>query len=133
MDIERERLIKILDDFIQYKESFERPPQNILENDYGDCWTEETHALFDILYDNDIDDVHYPERLRNMQEKYGTNKAVEFSKEELTYKEVFAVLTSIHRSERMGWGTVCVAIKNLTFYNLICRMEEIRNELILQY
>ena len=53
----------------------------------------------------------------------------EFSRKKLTLEEVFAVLTWLHRDERHCGGSFLRAIKNGTFYNLISRLGEIKNEL----
>ena len=64
-----------------------------------------------------------------MERKYGVSQMLEFSREQLTLEEVFAVLTYLHREERHCGGCYLRAIENRTFYNLLCRLEEIRNEL----
>ena len=64
-----------------------------------------------------------------MERKYGVNQIHEFSRENLTLEEVFAVLTWLHREERWCGGAFYKAIKNKTFYYILKRMEEIRKEL----
>ena len=125
-----EELKDILDDFIQYKDYFENPPEEafiVNEWDYSQC--KEAREIVDLLYDLDVVDYKYHLKLPVMERKYGVSQMLEFSREQLTLEEVFAVLTYLHREERHCGGCYLRAIENRTFYNLLCRLEEIRNEL----
>ena len=126
----KEELITILDDFIQYKDYFENPPQEaylVDDMDYSEC--RQAIELMKLLYKHEIYDTKYYPKLEMMEKKYGSIQMNQLSREELTLEEVFAVLTWIHREERHCGGCFLRAIENKTFYNLLCRMEEIKNEL----
>lgn len=127
----KEELITILDDFIQYKDYFENPPKEayvVDDWDYSKC--KEAREIVRLLYDHEVIDTKYYPKLPIMEEKYGVSQMEEFSREELTLEEVFAVLTWIHREERHCGGCFLRAIENGTFYRLLCRMEEIKNEML---
>ena len=65
-----------------------------------------------------------------MERKYNyQRKPALFSREKLTLDEILAILTWLHREERWCGGAFSRAIEDKTFYNLLKRMEEIRNEL----
>ena len=126
----REELIAILDDFIQYKDYFENPPKEAYEMDrmeYSKC--EEAHEMERLLYKYEIFDSQYNDKLRGMERKYNKREPDEFSREKLYLDEIFAVLTWLHRGERHCGAFFNEAIEKKTFYNLLKRMEEIRNEL----
>ena len=125
-----EELKDILDDFIQYKEYFKNPPEEaylVDDWDYSEC--KEAREIEKLLYTHDVFDTKYYPKIEVMRRKYHKSEAVDFSREKLTLEEVFAVLTWIHRYERHCGGGFLRAIENGTFYNLLCRMEEIKNEL----
>ena len=125
-----EELKIILDDFIQYKDYFENPPEEaylVDDYDYSEC--KEAREIEKLLYTHDVFDTKYYPKIEVMRRKYHKSEAVDFSREKLTLEEVFAVLTWLHRYERHCGGGFLRAIENGTFYNLLCRMEEIKNEL----
>ena len=74
-------------------------------------------------------DVDYNNNMTLIKKKYGKQYVEELSKENLDFLEIITVFTLIHRAERHagGWYNDCVA--DGTYYNLICRLEEIKNEL----
>lgn len=126
----KEELKIILDDFIQYKDYFENPPEEaylVDDYDYSEC--KEAREIEKLLYTHDVFDTKYYPKIEVMRRKYHKSEAVDFSREKLTLEEVFAVLTWLHRYERHCGGGFLRAIENGTFYNLLCRMEEIKNEL----
>ena len=125
-----EELKYIIDDFIQYKEYFKNPPEEaylVDDWDYSEC--KEAREIVDLLYGHEVVDYKYHLKLPVMEQKYGVSQMHEFSRENLTLEEVFAVLTWIHRDERHCGGSFLRAIENKTFYNLLCRLEEIKSEL----
>ena len=127
----KEELMTILDDFIQYKDYFENPPKEayvVDDWDYSKC--KEAREIVRLLYDHEVIDTKYYPKLSIMEEKYGVSQMEEFSREKLTLEEVFAVLTWIHRDERHCGGCFLRSIENGTFYRLLCRMEEIKNEML---
>ena len=126
----KEELKIILDDFIQYKDYFENPPEEAFvvdDWDYSQC--KEAREIIHLLYDHEVVDYKYHLKLPEMERKYGVNQIHQFSREKLTLEEVFAVLTCLHRDERHCGGSFLRAIENGTFYNLLCRLEEIKSEL----
>lgn len=126
----REELIEVLDDFLQYKDYFENPPKEAYEVDdfdYTEC--REAKEIEQLLYKYDIYDTKYIEKLPIMKVRYNKETPAEFSREKLKFDEILVVLTWLHRGERWGGGLFNEAIKEKTFYNLLKRMEEIRNEL----
>ena len=125
-----EELKDILDDFIQYKDYFENPPEDAYladDMDYSEC--REAIELMKLLYKHEVYDTKYYPKLEMMEKKYGTIQMNQLSREKLSLEEVFAVFTWIHREERHCGVCFLRAIENKTFYNLLCRMEEIRNEM----
>ena len=130
-EINTEELIKILDDFIKYKDYFENPPEEAYEmdnRDYSEC--RQAREIERLLYKHEVYDTQYPPKLEKMMGIYNRNTSAELSREELRLDEIFIILTLIHRQERWCGGAFYEAIKNKTFYRLLRRMEEIRNELL---
>ena len=126
----REELIRVLDDFIQYKDYFENPPEEAYEMDDWDyCKCKEAKDIEQLLYKYEIHDTKYSEKLPIMKVKYNKETPAELSGEELMLDEILVILTWLHRHERWCGGAFNEAIKDGTFYNLLKRMEEIRNEL----
>ena len=126
----REELIRVLDDFIQYKDYFENPPEEAYEMDDWDyCKCKEAKEIEQLLYKYEIHDTKYSEKLPIMKVKYNKETPAELSREELMLDEILVILTWLHRHERWCGGAFNEAIKDGTFYNLLKRMEEIRNEL----
>lgn len=128
---DREELIKILDDFIQYKDYFENPPEEAFlvdDYDYSEC--HEARQIEQLLYKYKIYDTDYSSKLDDMEIVYDKKRdPAELSRENLNLEGIFAILTWLHRAERWCGGAFIRAIKEGTFYNLLKRMEEIRNEL----
>lgn len=125
-----DELIKILDAFLEYKDYFENPPKEAYEMDkmeYSEC--KEAHEMECLLFKYNIFDTQYKDKLEIMEKKYYKVQPDEFSKEKLSLDELFAVLTWINRGEHHCGAFYNEAIKKNTFYNLLKRMEEIRNEL----
>ena len=128
----REELIIILDDFLQYKDYFENPPEEAYQvDDWDYCLCKEAKEIEQLLYKYEIYDTEYSVvKLPIMERKYNCQRIpLGFSREKLTLDEILAVLTWLHRGERWCGGFFNEAIKEGTFYNLLKRMEEIRNEL----
>lgn len=130
MNLTNEELKTILDDFIQYKDYFENPHEEdylVDGMDHSEC--RPAREIEKLLYKYKIYDTRYPEKLPGMERKYGVRGIAEFSRQKLTFEEILVILTWLHRAERHAGGFFREAIEDKTFYNLLCRMEEIRNEL----
>ena len=126
----RDELITVLDDFIQYKDYFENPPEEAYEmDDWEYCQCREAKEVEQLLYKYEIHDTKYIEKLPIMKVRYNKKTPAEFSREKLMLDEILVILTWLHRHERWCGGAFNEAIENKTFYNLLKRMEEIRNEL----
>lgn len=127
----KEELISILDDFIQYKDYFENPPRESYEDPRTDYTiSKEARAIECILYKYKIYDTQYIYKLPEMRKKYGVSNDFALAREKLTFEEILAILTWLHRAERHAGGFFNMAIENKTFYCLLCRMEEIKNEML---
>ena len=128
---DREELIQILDEFIQYKDYFENPPKEAFEvSDYDYSRCEEARRIEKLLYKYKIYDTEYSNKLEVLGRRYDKKwDHAGLSREKLNLEEIFVILTWLHRAERHAGGFFYEAIKQGTFYNLLKRMEEIRNEL----
>ena len=128
---DREELIQILDEFIQYKDYFENPREEAFvvdDYDYSEC--KEARRIEKLLYKYKIYDTEYRDKLEVMEKRYDKKwDHAGLSREKLNLEEIFVILTWLHRAERHAGGFFYEAIKQGTFYNLLKRMEEIRNEL----
>ena len=83
-----------------------------------------------LLYKYKIYDTKYSNKLEVLGRRYDkTWDHAGLSREKLSLEEIFVILTWLHRAERHAGGFFYEAIKQGTFYNLLKRMEEIRNEL----
>ena len=129
-NLNREDWIEILDDFIQYKDYFENPPEEAyVVDDWDYCRCREAKEVEQLLYKYEIYDTKYIDKLPIMKIRYKKNTPAGFSREKLKLDEILVVLTWLHREERWCGGAFYKAIKNKTFYYILKRMEEIRNEL----
>lgn len=124
-DLNKEELLDILDFYLQYKPFFEEaiPDMNYLTIDVA-------HDFTLLLYEYQIMDLNYFENLDKMREKYKKQDIHDLSKAKLDFYEIIIIFTFIHRAERHagGWYESCV--KHNTYYNLLSRMDEIRDELL---
>ena len=128
---DREELIQILDEFIQYKDYFENLPKEAFEvSDYDYSRCEEARRIEKLLYKYKIFDTEYRDKLEVMEKRYDKKwDHAGLSREKLNLEGIFVIFTWLHRAERHAGGFFYEAIKQGTFYNLLKRMEEIRNEL----
>ena len=72
-------------------------------------------------------DVDYNNNMTMIKKKYEKQYVEELSKEKLDFLEIITVFTFIHRAERHtggGWYDDCIS--DGTYYNLLCRLEEIK-------
>lgn len=81
-----------------------------------------------LLYVYDIIDVEYVDNVPKMKEKYGIT-TYDITKEKLDFLEVVILFTEIHRMARNDLYLEYYCIEQDIYYNLLCRLEEIKNEL----
>ncbi|WP_292608613.1 hypothetical protein [Methanobrevibacter sp. UBA188] len=117
-DFTKEEMLDIIDFYLQYKPMLEnQDPFN-------------PHDFTMLLYMYEMLDVEYQNNIARIRKKYGKRYVEDLSKEELSFLEIITVFTFIHRAERHaggGWYDDCMA--DGTYYNLLCRLKEIKNEL----
>lgn len=117
-DFTTEEMLDIIDFYLQYKPMLEnQDPFN-------------PHDFTMLLYMYKMLDINYIDNMTEIKEKYGKRYVEELSKEKLDFLEIITVFTLIHRAERHsggGWYEDC--LEDGTYYNLLCRLEEIKNEL----
>ena len=88
------------------------------------------HDFTMLLYMYEMLDVEYQDNIAMIKKKYGKQYVDDLSKEKLDFLEIITIFTFIHRAERHaggGWYDDCMA--DGTYYNLLCRLEEIKYEL----
>lgn len=118
-DFTKEEMLDIIDFYLQYKP--------ILEEDNSEF---DPHDFTMLLYMYKMLDVDYIDNMAKIKKKYGKKYANELSKEKLNFLEIITVFTFIHRLDRhMGWGFYEDCLEDGTYYNLLCRLEEIKEEL----
>ena len=124
-DFTKEEMQDIIDFYLQYKPMFDKNASNQEErHSYA------PHDFTKLLYMYKMLDVDYIDNMTRMKKKYGKQYVEELSKEKLDFLEIITVFTFIHRAERHaggGWYDDCMA--DGTYYNLLCRLEEIKDEL----
>ena len=76
-------------------------------------------------------DVDYIDNIKRIKEKYGKQFIDDLSKEKFDFLEAITLFTWIHRTSRGDFcnETYDYCIENDIYYNLLCRLEEIKNEL----
>lgn len=119
-DFTRSEMLDILDFYLQYKpmlEDREKYPE-------FDPWD-----FSILLYMYGIIDVNYPDNVMKINEKYENKHIEDLSKEKLDFLEIITVFTYIHRASRGDIDYDDYCMRSGVFHNLLCRMEEIRNEL----
>lgn len=125
-EFSREELLDILDFYLQYKPIFDKS----LDEDIDYPPRRAAHDFTILLYEYGIVDTNYQVNLKKIKQKYDKERIVDLSGEKLNFLEVITVFTFIHRADRHcggGWYEEC--IEDGTYHNLLCRLEEIRNDL----
>ena len=118
-DFTREEKLDIIDFYLQYKP--------MLEEDNPQF---NPHNFTMLLYMYKMVDVDYINNMTRIKKKYGKKYVEDLSKEKLSFLETITVFTFIHRAERHAgglWYDECM--EDGTYYNLLCRLEEIKAEL----
>lgn len=124
-DFNKEELLDILDFYTQYKALFDETSTN--EEDYPLIVA--AHDFTILLYKYELIDRNYSENLTKINEKYGQKYIEDLAKEKLDFFEIMTVFTFIHRADRFSGGWYEDCIEDNTYYNLLSRLEEIKNEL----
>lgn len=122
-DFTREELLEIIDCYLYYKPMFDEYVNN--REHYPEMDPLDFTAL---LYVYNIIDVDYPNNMRKIKKKYGI-ASYNVTKEKLDFLEVITVFTEIHRMARNDMYLYSWCVENDIYYNLLCRLEEIKNEL----
>ena len=124
-DFSKEEMLDIIDFYLQYKPQFDKNAPNQEEHQpYA------PHDFTMLLYMYKMVDVDYINNMTRIKKKYGKKYVDDLSKEKLNFLEIITIFTFIHRAERHAgglWYDECM--ENGTYYNLLCRLEEIKNEL----
>lgn len=118
-------MLDILDFYTQYKPLFDETSTN--DEDYP--LTVAAHDFTILLYKYELIDRNYSENLTKINEKYDQIYIENLSKEKLDFFEIMTIFTFIHRADRFSGGWYEDCIKDHTYYNLLSRLEEIKNEL----
>ena len=124
-DFTKEEMLDIIDFYLQYKPMLDEYVSN--QDHYPEF---DPHDFTMLLYMYKMLDVDYINNMTIMKKKYRKKYVEELSKEKLNFLEIITVFTFIHRAERHtggGWYDDCIS--DGTYYNLLCRLEEIKNEL----
>ena len=127
-DFSKEEILDIIDFYLQYKPMLDEYVSN--RDHYPQF---DPHDFTMLLYMYDIIDVDYINNMKIISEKYGTPYVERLCKEKLDFLEIITIFTLIHRQERMDMGLYTYCIENDIYYNLLCRLEEIKNELKSEY
>lgn len=121
-DFTTEEELDIINFYLQYKPMLDANRANYSNFD--------PHDFTMLLYMYKMVDVDYINNMTRIKKKYGKQYVEDLSKERLDFLEIITIFTFIHRAERHsggGWYDDCMA--DGTYYNLLCRLEEIKNEL----
>ncbi|WP_405309889.1 hypothetical protein [Methanobrevibacter sp.] len=127
-DFTKEEMLDIIDFYLQYKPMLDEYVSN------RDYYPEiDPHDFTMLLYMYKMLDVEYIDNMEIIRKKYGKRYVEDLSKEKLDFLEIITIFTFIHRADRHaggGWYEDCM--DDCTYYNLLCRLEEIKNELELE-
>ena len=124
-DFTKEEMLDIIDFYLQYKPMLDEYAVN--REHYPEF---DPHDFTMLLYMYKMADVDYINNMTLIKKKYGKQGTEELSKEKLDFLEIITVFTLIHRADRHcggGWYEDCIA--DGTYYNLLCRLEDIKAEL----
>lgn len=124
-DFTKEEMLDIIDFYLQYKPMLD---ENVSNQD--DHLPFAPHYFTKLLFMYEMLDVEYADNMIRIRKKYGKRYVEDLSKEKLSFLEIITIFTFISRAERHsggGWYDDCIA--NGTYYNLLCRLEEIKSEL----
>ena len=123
-DFTKEEMVDIIDFYLQYKPMLEE-----YLNNEEDSFPFEPRDFTRLLYMYNIFDINYLDNIRRIKKKYGNKYIKELSKEKLDFLEIITMFSFIYRADHHspGWYEDCM--DDGTYYNLLCRLEEIKSEL----
>ena len=125
-DFTKEEMLNIIDFYLQYKPMLD---EYVVNREHYPQF--EPHDFTLLLYMYKILDVNYIDNVKRIKKKYGKQSIDDLSKEKFDFLEAITIFTWIHRLSRGDIEdeiyTYC--IENDIYYNLLCRLEEIKNEL----
>lgn len=125
-DFTNEELLDILDFYTQYKPLFDESSTN--KDNYP--LTVAAHDFTILLYKYELIDRNYSENLTKIKSKYDKIYIDDLSKEKLDFFEIMTIFTFIHRADCFSGGWYEDCIEDNTYYNLLSRLEEIKNDII---
>lgn len=131
-DFTNEEILEIIDLYLKQKPYLEGTSVNdevvIFKSSSEDDIIEEDDMFIDEPCFDDIHDQHYMWNLDKIRNKYGKNRIKDLSKEKLDFAEIITIFTFIERANRhAGQGS---DNDHEIWFNLLSRLEEIKNELI---
>lgn len=124
-DFTKEEMLDIIDFYLQYKPMLDEYVAN--QEHYPEF---DPHDFTKLLFMYEMLDVEYTDNMKRIRKKYGKQYVEDLSKEKLSFLEIITIFTFISRAERHAgglWYDECM--EDGTYYNLLCRLEEIKNEL----
>lgn len=123
-DFTNEEMLDIIDFYLQYKPMLDEYVSN--REHYPEF---DPHDFTMLLYMYKMVDVDYINNIEIVKKKYGKRYIEGLSNEKLDFLEIITVFTLIHRQERNDMDLYDYCIESDIYYNLLCRLEEIKNEL----
>ena len=125
-DFTKEEMLDIIDFYLQYKPMLDEYVVN--REHYPEF---DPHDFTMLLYMYKMADVDYINNVKKIKKKYGKQFIDDLSKEKFDFLEAITLFTWIHRTSRgdINDETYTYCIEHDIYYNLVCRLEEIKNEL----
>lgn len=119
-----DELREIIDSFLEFKPVLDKSPA-----DNPGWWGVDSFLHLLSIYN--LADTNYKVNLDKMIEKYDEREIHSLSLEKLDFLEIMTIFTYIPRVDHHDYRNEFVqhCFDDGTYYNLLCRLEEIRNEL----
>ena len=127
IDFTKEEMLDIIDFYLQYKPMLD---EYVVNRDHYPQFN--PHDFTMMLYMYKMVDVNYIDNVAIIKKKYGKIFIDDLCKEKFDFLEAITLFTWIHRTSRGDMGgdeTYTYCIENDIYYNLLCRLEEIKYEL----
>ena len=120
-----DELREIIDSFLEFKPVLDKESTVDNPNWWGD------ESFLHLLWKYNLVDRKYNVSLNKIIEKYGKREIHSLSLEKLDFLEIMTIFTYIPRVDHHDYRSEFVqrCFDDGTYYNLLCRLEEIRNEL----